>query len=227
MPLHVAMLTMSAYGHVNPFLPIAAEFVRRGDRVTFAVGERFADEVRAAGATLLPYGSDLMARAGNQQTLLADARTRFATVREELHGGIARLLAAEPDVVIYDSLLQIMGGSEASELPLPRVALSPTFAFPDGLTVKELVRQMAMPTQDGLRESGIAALIEESTAVFRAEPLTLVTIPKSYQPDGESFDARYRFVGPSLREESIGDFPLPPADGRPRIFVSLGTVAWD
>jgi MGT family glycosyltransferase len=227
MPLHVAMLTMSAYGHVNPFLPIAAEHVRRGDRVTFAVGERFGDEVRATGATLLPYGSDLMARIGKSEPSAAAARTRFATLREDLRDGIARLLATEPDVVVYDALLQIMGGPEVSELPLPRVALSPTFAFPDGITVKELFRHMAFPAQDGLREPAIAAFIEQSTNAFRAEPVTLVTIPKSYQPDGDAFDARYRFIGPSLRDEAVGDFPLPPADGRPRMFVSLGTVASD
>ncbi|HEU5431062.1 MAG TPA: macrolide family glycosyltransferase [Thermomicrobiales bacterium] len=227
MALHVAMLTMSAYGHVNPFLPIAAEHRRRGDRVTFAVGERFADEVRATGATLLPYGSDLIARVGKPEPPAAAARARFAMLREELRDGIARLLATEPHVVIYDSLLQIMGGPEVSEMPLPRVALSPTFAFPDGITVQELFRHMAVPAHDGLRESAIAAFIAESTAAFRAEPVTLVTIPRSYQPDGDAFDARYRFIGPSLRDEAVGDFPLPPADGRPRVFVSLGTVAWD
>jgi MGT family glycosyltransferase len=227
MPLHVAMLTMSAYGHVNPFLPIAAEHVRRGDRVTFAVGERFAAEVRATGATLLPYGSDLMARIGKLEPTADAARARFATLRDDLRDGIARLLATEPDVVVYDSLLQIMGAPEVGEMPLPRVALSPTFAFPDGITVKDLFCHMAFPAQDGLRASAIASFVERSTAAFHAEPVTLVTIPKSYQPDGDAFDARYRFIGPSLRDEAVGDFPLPPDDGRPRVFVSLGTVASD
>src|SRR5690348_10256942 len=119
MPLHVAILTMSGYGHVNPFLPIAAEHVRRGDRVTFAVGERFADEVRAAGAELLPYGEDLMARRRDVTPTPAAVQTFFASMRDDVRGAIARLLATSPDVVIYDSLLQLFGIGEVGELPLP------------------------------------------------------------------------------------------------------------
>ncbi len=226
MPLHVAILTMSGYGHVNPFLPIAAEHVRRGDRVTFAVGERFGDEVRAAGAEFLPYGEDLMARRRDVTPTPAAVQTFFASMRGDVRAAIGQILATSPDVVIYDSLLQLFGIGEVGEMPVPRVALSPTFAFPDGVTARELFSRMAFPA-GGKLGAAFPSVVADLDTVFRAEPVTLVTIPKSYQPGGDSFDARYRFVGPSLRDEALGDFPLPAADGRPRIFVSLGTVAWE
>ncbi|MCC6315507.1 MAG: glycosyl transferase, partial [Thermomicrobiales bacterium] len=51
---------------------------------------------------------------------------------------------------------------------------------------------------------------------------------RSYQPNGGAFDDRYLFAGPSLREEpTAAEFPLPPADGRSLVYVSLGTVASD
>ena len=60
-----------------------------------------------------------------------------------------------------------------------------------------------------------------------AERLDLVTIPRSCQPDAAAFDERRRFVGSSLRDEAATDFAIPPADGWPLVFVSLGAVALD
>jgi len=227
MPLHVAILTMSGYGHVNPFLPIAAEHVRRGDRVTFAVGERFAADVRAAGAELLPYGEDLMAQRREAAPSPEAMQAFFARMREEVRDAIGQVLATGPDVVIYDALLQLFGIPEVREMDAPRVALSPTFALPDGVSIGEMFSRMGFRGLGGKRGPMLTDSLFDLESAFRAEPLTLVTIPKSYQPGGESFDDRYRFVGPSLRDEALGDFPLPAVDGRPRIFVSLGTVAWE
>jgi len=90
---HIAFLNYPAHGHVNPTLPVAAELVRRGHRVSYVVAEQYADAVRATGATVLPYEShvpkswdtvaipekitgDVVAEAG-----LAQAREGFAPLR--------------------------------------------------------------------------------------------------------------------------------------------------
>src|SRR5581483_4234391 len=185
MPLHVAILTMSGYGHVNPFLPIAAEHVRRGDRVTFAVGERFAADVRAAGAELLPYGEDLMAQRREAAPSPEAMQAFFARMREEVRDAIGQVLATGPDVVIYDALLQLFGIPEVREMDAPRVALSPTFALPDGVSIGEMFSRMGFRGLGGKRGPMLTDSLFDLESAFRAEPLTLVTIPKSYQPGGE------------------------------------------
>jgi MGT family glycosyltransferase len=51
--------SIPAHGHVTPMLAIARGFVERGDRVRFITGARFADRVRATGATYIPLPADV------------------------------------------------------------------------------------------------------------------------------------------------------------------------
>jgi UDP:flavonoid glycosyltransferase YjiC (YdhE family) len=50
MAKHIAFLNIPAAGHLNATLPVVAELVRRGYRVTYATGPAFAGAVEAAGA---------------------------------------------------------------------------------------------------------------------------------------------------------------------------------
>jgi UDP:flavonoid glycosyltransferase YjiC (YdhE family) len=64
---HLAFVTIPAYGHVLPVLPIAAEAVRRGHRVTVATTEQFAPLAETTGARVLHYESSLT-RAAHRPT---------------------------------------------------------------------------------------------------------------------------------------------------------------
>ena len=61
MDRHLALVSVAGYGHVNPTLPLVAELVRRGWRVSYATHERFARAVADAGATLVPTQGDMPA----------------------------------------------------------------------------------------------------------------------------------------------------------------------
>jgi UDP:flavonoid glycosyltransferase YjiC (YdhE family) len=50
----IVVVSVPAHGHVTPLLTVAEGFVKRGDEVRFLTGARFADKVRATGATFLP-----------------------------------------------------------------------------------------------------------------------------------------------------------------------------
>ncbi len=50
----IAFVSLPAHGHVTPTLPLVADLVRRGWRVSYATAETFAPEVGRAGATLVP-----------------------------------------------------------------------------------------------------------------------------------------------------------------------------
>ncbi|AYE96640.1 glycosyl transferase [Mycobacterium paragordonae] len=50
--------SIPAQGHVTPMLAVARNFVERGDHVRFITGARFADRVRATGASHIPLPAD-------------------------------------------------------------------------------------------------------------------------------------------------------------------------
>jgi MGT family glycosyltransferase len=56
--------------------------------------------------------------------------------------------------------------------------------------------------------------------------LSIVFIPRMFQPGSETFDERYVFVGPSIHpRHDANDFPLDKLSGkRPVLYISLGTV---
>lgn len=55
-----SILIVSApfHGHVTPLLPLAENFVNRGDDVRFITGARFADKVSATGSSYLPLPAE-------------------------------------------------------------------------------------------------------------------------------------------------------------------------
>ena len=58
-----------------------------------------------------------------------------------------------------------------------------------------------------------------------AEPLTIVFIPKEFQPNGETFDERFVFVGPSIQPRpNTSNFPLDKLTEKTTLYISLGTV---
>lgn len=54
----ILLASVPAHGHVTPLLAVAEGFVQRGDDVRFLTGSRFADRVRATGATFVPLPAE-------------------------------------------------------------------------------------------------------------------------------------------------------------------------
>jgi len=52
---HIAFLSLSESGHINPTLPIVRELADRGHRVTYAADAKTAERVRQAGAEPIRY----------------------------------------------------------------------------------------------------------------------------------------------------------------------------
>ena len=50
----IIIASVPIHGHVAPLLAVAERFVGRGDDVRFITGSRFADRVRATGASFIP-----------------------------------------------------------------------------------------------------------------------------------------------------------------------------
>ena len=52
---YIVILSVPAYGHLNPVLPIAQELVRRGHRVTIFNDRSFEHLIRPTGADFAAY----------------------------------------------------------------------------------------------------------------------------------------------------------------------------
>ena len=230
MDRHIAFVSLPAHGHVNPTLPVVAELVRRGRRVSYATAERFGPEVEKTGATLVPTAGRLpggpgpgrlspAAFAGFLERITADARDSLPGIREHFR-------VDPPQAVCYDAM-SITGRVLAATTGAVDVALVPSFASNErssafarvGTPPPEIlaaVRDMkALLTSYGLDAQMRPGMLPPAS-------LNVVFVPPEFQPGADTFDDRYRFVGPSpsAREDDGGWTP----PDEPVLFVSLGTA---
>jgi MGT family glycosyltransferase len=234
-------LGVPAYGHVNPTFPVVQELVKRGHDVIYYLPEQFKSAVQATGAVFRSYESKLKDRLsmvtssdmfkGGLPTMMIDES------RHVLPQVLGRIRAEEPDCIVYESMC-VWGRIAVEVLKVPALTLRPTYAMNE--RVFSLMAQQGGQHFASVREmvgkidAGLAELCEmyhtpllDMRSVFASSgQFCIVFIPKEFQPFGDTFDECYLFVGPSIlprHEES--HFPLDKlSDGRPILYISLGTV---
>lgn len=248
------IITLPAYGHVNPTLSLAQQLVAHGEEVIYCLPDKFKASIHSTGAALLPYtitGRPFRWSAVPCEELFLWLPLHAAvTSLEVLPHLLERVRAAQPDYLIYDAWC-LWGRLLAHLLHLPAIRCQPTFVLHEQLgqpfwTMLAQAGRLAMPriSQAGLsafeQQVTFAAALEELRSIYNvpvidlksfydhAEALNLVPIPRAFQPGGESFDERFQFVGPSLRPHEEGtDFPLERLKQQPTLYISLGTVCND
>jgi MGT family glycosyltransferase len=237
MDRHLAVVSLAGHGHVNPTLPLVAELVRRGWRLSYATHVRFAQAVADAGGTLVPTHGDMPTPprfSDVDPDRFADLLQRFvADARVDVPRLEAHFQRDPPQAVCYDSA-SLTGRVLAVRLGLPDVALVPTLASneefsPFGGFVSSLMGQDQPALQrarQAMRDFAVEQGMEPQTRPMAGPPasLNVVFVPREFQPAADTFDERFRFVGPSIGRRERGPGWLPVADGRPVLFISLGTA---
>jgi MGT family glycosyltransferase len=240
---HVAVVNYPAHGHVNPTLPVMAELVRRGHRVSYVVAEQFADAVRATGAVPLPYESPMPKSwdtVAIPETITSDV-VADAALAHAVEGftplpmAHAAFAADRPDVFLYDAFGYPTGRLLARKWGIPSVLLSSTFVANETFSpYAPLASSIPTPDPDHpslvkARSTVVDALVEhglaDSPEQFAAgrEDLTLVFLPRQFQPGAEHFDERFAFVGPCLGNRA-GDWT--PPDDRPVLLITMGSFGY-
>ena len=252
--MHFAFVCLPAAGHVNPTLPVVAELVGRGHRVTYATSANYAEAVKSAGAAFFESGEDLAAqfpRVGSSVTdghaasprtgMLAGLASGMMSgllerllerAREEFPALLASLAGDRPDAVCYDAMT-LAGKMAAMKLALPDIALLPSYATNEHFSMRELMPARA-PAEMLAAWKQVRRLIDDFAAeqglshfTFMEGPpasLSICFIPREFQPSGDTFDASFHFVGPSLGQRAITDAWQPGRTDKPRAFISLGTT---
>ncbi|MYY03361.1 macrolide family glycosyltransferase [Streptomyces sp. ATexAB-D23] len=241
---HVGVCTFPAYAHIAPAVPMMAELVRRGHRVTCFVTERFTELVRGSGAEAVVYPSRFPWANGPTGSALENILAFFEEALAPLETAVTRFDGDRPDVIAHD-----LAASEGARLlarawDVPVLQLCPTIASGPGFSMSERQNQEVTgppPKPIDPADPAIGAFVERRGRLLDAHridgsPLdgfgaehgdNIVFLPKEFQPAAETFDDRFSFIGPCLADPSDDTTPDPggwqPPEGRKVVLLSLGS----
>lgn len=235
---HITLFSIPAAGHVNPSLPVTAELVRRGVRVTYYNTPEWRERIERTGATFRAYPpipdlERLLTSAGSTN-FAYNAHLLIRQIDHLLPAVLEALRANPPDCLIYDSLA-VWARAAGRLLGLRSAAFITTFALPPGVipplplsvvapTLWYLLRETPayLRTARLLRQRHQVRDVNLMNALMNLGDLNLVFTSETLQPLRDRLDASFRFVGPALGERHDAlDFAL---DERPLVYVSLGTI---
>ena len=226
---HILMAGVGAHGHTNPHLPVIAELVDRGHRVSWSIPASFAELVSGAGAAPLVVDSLVPDEASGEQwpadpvagmsIFLDDAMRVFPQIESRLAGDV-------PDIVLYD-IGGYPGRALAERHGIPLLQMSPSMVAWEGFEddMAESLTFRATPEYAAYQERFAAWLAELGIDMTPDEfngrpPRCIVLVPKVMQPNADRVDPRvYTFVGPAL-DRRTGEWP---ASREPLVLVSLGS----
>lgn len=226
-----AFFSIPAYGHVLPTLPLVTELVSHGEQVTYYLKDEHKDRIEAAGADARAYPSFM--------SMIPDEEGERA-----IGDLIDSLRAEQTDFIVYDFFFY-WASLLARALQIPAINVRGTYANNRHFSMREIFRYRShiWSNQDSEYSFNIRALCAQFAKVgeilnvpvpvpddpfdiFSAsEALNIYMIPRMFQPYAETFDERHVFVGSSiLSRPGNGDFPFEALDGRPLLYIALGTL---
>ncbi|MDO4536302.1 MAG: glycosyltransferase [Clostridium perfringens] len=233
-------LMFPGHGHVNPTIGLVNELIKNGDEITYICAEEFRSKFENTGAKFVGYKVDISKFDGkNRMDIMAE---RFLDIfKGVLNTAIKE--EGEFDYIVLDPFIR-PGTKILEKFKVKKViATSTTFAFNEE-TSKRISKSM---TKD---PSVINRMIENFNKLFpeyeklgaefgvdfpnnplellmgSKSNLTIVFTSKYYQPNGESFDETYKFVGPSIFDRhELEDFKIENPKNKKLVYISLGTIA--
>lgn len=227
-------VALAGHGHVTPTLPLVGELVHRGHQAEYACGPEFGDAVEAAGASwvALPGLPPFIPPADvGPEAIGLWFRHFFAALAATYPILLEHCSEHRPDAVVYDAT-NWPARVVARKLGIPAVRTVPNLAENDAYSGVD------QALNAGLDDDPEMAAFAEDVAAFAAEhrvdldvastmdaveALNLVFVPRAFQPEGETFDERFRFLGPVLGRRSPQRW-TPPDPTRPVLYVSLGSI---
>ena len=236
----VALFTLPIKAHLNPSAALVKELVNQGEEVVYYALEAYRREVEAAGATFRPhpdFGFNDVPLSKNEFEVAA----RLWSITERIIDVLLEQVRSDqPDYIIHDSfcswgrpiahLLGLPGIASVHGLALNKAVVN-HYAQPNLTTVRSALRSSPYIARMWWRKTRLErryALPPASLLDWVAgpQPLNLVYTSRAVQPVSESFDASYRFVGPTIIDRPPLPFPLESlkGEGPPVVYIALGTL---
>jgi MGT family glycosyltransferase len=237
----IVVLSVPTYGHLIPMLGVIAELVRRGDDVVVCNDVGFESLIRATGASFVAYPQAMtmldFVQTLKDGNLIAAFELYLGATPVLTDFCLARLPAEKPDVVVFDALA-FWGAIATKTLKLRTVSYSPifVFAFFQHLLgpaefwghLKNFIprmRKLAWAWTRLLR-FGIGNWPLYAPMIPLRGDKTVLLTSRELHPKSPLFDdPRWVFPGASIDARTRPDtFDFSKLDGRPVIYVSLGTL---
>ena len=239
--MHIAVVSLGAFGHINPTLSFVTELVKRGVRVTYFTTEDFRRIVEPTGAKFVPVPSWMASHAPTNEKKEGGEEDRVAAVvpflfLNEAGAYIDTVLEVlkedRPDAILHD-FAGIAGTMAADALKIPNIMLYTSYPSNDTYSVAEGFS--GVPADHPLR---IAAdrIAEGYVQKYGCRKMTvkeifdgqgdlnLVMMQKRLVPNYESFDDSFIFTGVQIGKRSAFGSWKAPDNGRPLLYSSLGTA---
>ena len=243
--MHIAVVSLGAFGHVNPTLSFVTELVRRGVRVTYFTTEDFRRIIEPTGARFVPVPSWMASNDPKDQKkedgqkeesgdsvaaivpflFLNEAGAYIDTVLEVLRED-------RPDAILHD-FAGIAGTMAADILKVPNIMLYTSYPSNDSYSVSASfsgipedhpMRIAADQVAEGyVQKYGCRKMTVKE--IFDGQgDLNLVMVQKRLVPNYESFDDSFVFTGVQIGKRTAFGSWTAPDNGKPLLYSSLGTA---
>ncbi|KAI4447220.1 Oleandomycin glycosyltransferase [Eubacterium plexicaudatum ASF492] len=241
--MHIAIVSLGAFGHVNPTLSLTTELVNAGHRVTYFTTEAFREVVEPTGAKFVATkswmadnkhtGNKKGENEGLEDSVAATVPFLFLNEAGAFIEDVLRVLREDrPDAVLHD-FAGIAGTMASDILDVPNVMLYTS--YPSNGSYSVAASFEGVPEDHPLR---IAAdqIAEDYAARYRCRKMTvkeifdgqgdlnLVMMQKRLVPNYETFDDSFVFTGVQIGKRSTFGAWQAPDNGRPLLYSSLGTA---
>ncbi len=235
--MHIAYVSVGATGHVLASLPLVAELVKRGVRVTYFTSENFRSMVDAVGASFSPVDTVLTDQGKADKdvgkNMDAELPLRFLSEGAAAVEQILAVLRADMPAAMVTDTLAISGRLAASALQVPFVQMFTSYASNQYFDVSANLPKVPDSNPARIQASKLADELSEKYGVehfgmreiFGGSKcgLNIVAVQKDFQPAGETFDDTFVFAGAQIIKR-IGASWNPPENDKPLIYSSLGTL---
>ncbi len=239
--MHIAVISLGAFGHVNPTLSFVTELVKRGARVTYFTTENFKNIIEPTGARFVPVKSWMAEHAPqNEKKDGADGDSVAAVVPflflneagAYMDDILPVLTADRPDAILHD-FAGIAGTITADVLKVPNIMLYTSYPSNDSYSVAESFQGVPADHPMRLAADQIAQSYVERYGcrkmtvkeIFDGHgDFNVVMMQKRFVPNGESFDDSFVFTGVQIGKRTAFGSWTAPDNGKPLLYSSLGTA---
>lgn len=242
--MHLAIVSLGAFRHINPTLSLTTELVNAGHRVTYFTTEDFRKVIEPTGAKFVPMKSWMAENDkhneskeekndGQEDNVAAVVPFLFLNEAGAFIEDVLSVLREDrPDAILHD-FAGIAGTMAADILGIPNVMLYTSYpsngsysvaASFEGIPADHPLRIAADQIADGYVEKYGCRKMTVKEIFDGQGDLNLVMMQKRLVPDYETFDDSFVFTGVQIGKRSTFGTWQAPDNGKPLLYSSLGTA---
>ena len=242
--MHLAIVSLGAFGHINPTLSLTTELVNAGHRVTYFTTEDFRKVIEPTGAKFVPMKSWMAEndkhneskeekKDGQEDNVAAVVPFLFLNEAGAFIEDVLNVLREDrPDAILHD-FAGIAGTMAADILGIPNVMLYTSYpsngsysvaASFEGIPTDHPLRIAADQIADGYVEKYGCRKMTVKEIFDGQGDLNLVMMQKRLVPNYETFDDSFVFTGVQIGKRSTFGSWQAPDNGKPLLYSSLGTA---